>query len=209
MTLSNERFLARLKRRLWMKYALRGVSGNDNHARLDMAYSVADPWNMDSELERARFEATNRIIASAFGTVGSVLEIGCGEAHQTQYLAKVSDRQYGVDVSGKAVARAQARMPDAEFAIGDGLTNPWADVQPRFDLVTACEVLYYASAPDLVIRHMRSVARAGLVTFFSPAAGRIARHLEHVPEVQRDWIHHRDTTWLVAWWINRDEAPPR
>ena len=29
--------LTKARRRLWMKYALRGVGGSDNHARLDLA----------------------------------------------------------------------------------------------------------------------------------------------------------------------------
>ena len=72
------RLLRKAQRRLWMKYALRGVGGNDNHARLDLAYRMPDPWNMESPMERARFEATNAVIEQAFGRVGSVLEIGCG-----------------------------------------------------------------------------------------------------------------------------------
>ena len=54
--------LRKARRRLWMKYALRGVGGRDNFDRLDLAYSVEDPWNMASDLERARFEATNAVI---------------------------------------------------------------------------------------------------------------------------------------------------
>ena len=87
------RLLRKAQRRLWMKYALRGVGGNDNHARLDLAYRMPDPWNMESPMERARFEATNAVIEQAFGRVGSVMEIGCGEGHQTQYLAWLSDEQ--------------------------------------------------------------------------------------------------------------------
>jgi protein-L-isoaspartate O-methyltransferase len=102
--------LRKARRRLWMKYALRGVGGSDNFDRLDLAYSVEDPWNMSSDLERARFEATNRVVERAFGRVGSVLELGCGEGHQTEWLARLSDRQYGVDVSPQAVERARKRL---------------------------------------------------------------------------------------------------
>src|SRR5690606_12768505 len=50
--------LQKAKRRSWMKYALRGVGANDNFERLDLAYSIEDPWNMDSPTEQARFEST-------------------------------------------------------------------------------------------------------------------------------------------------------
>lgn len=188
------------RRRLWMKYALRGVGGNDNHARLDMAYSMEDPWNMDSSMERARFEATNRIIERAFGRVGSLLELGCGEGHQTEWFARVSDEQYGVDVSPQAVARARLRMPSAHFAATDAFGQPWGEQKHRFDLVTACEVLYYLGDPAATIARMRHLGRCGLVTFFAPACGRVGPHVAAVPGLQRDWIFHGGTAWLVGWW---------
>lgn len=194
--------LRKARRRLWMKYALRGVGGNDNHQRLDLAYTVEDPWNMASEQERARFEATNRVIERAFGRVGSLLELGCGEGHQTEYFAKVSDRQYGVDVSQQAIDRARLRLPGAEFAAADVFGQPWGDEAGRFDLVTACEVLYYLSDPAKTIERMRHLGRNGLVTFFAPACGRVGPHLEHIPGLQRDWIHYGRTAWLIGWWRN-------
>lgn len=194
--------LRKAKRRLWMKYALRGVGDNDNHDRLDLAYSIADPWNMQSELERARFEATNRVVERAFGRVGTVLEIGCGEGHQTQYLARVSDAQYGIDVSAQAIARARLRMPAAQFAATDLAAQPWGEARHRFDLVTACEVLYYLRDPAATIARMRHLGRHGLVTFFAPACVRVAAHLEAVPGLHKDWIHHKRTSWLIGWWTN-------
>jgi SAM-dependent methyltransferase len=195
------RLLKKAQRRLWMKYALRGVGGSDNHSRLDLAYNVEDPWNMDSALEQARFQATNAIIAKHFGQVGSLLEIGCGEGHQTQYLARLSDRQYGIDVSAHAIARAQLRLPDAQFAATDLFNLPWQD--QRFDLITACEVLYYLSDPAATLQRMRQLGRSGLVTFFAPASGRIGPHLDAIPGLHKDWIYHGGTSWLVGWW--RDE----
>ena len=31
---------------------------------------------------------------------------------------------------------------------------------------------------------------------------RRAAELDRVPGLQRDWIHHGSTVWLVAWWRN-------
>jgi len=197
------RLLKKAQRRLWMKYALRGVGGSDNHSRLDLAYNVEDPWNMDSALEQARFQATNRIIETNFGRVGSLLEIGCGEGHQTQYLARVSDQQYGIDVSAHAIARARLRLPTAHFAATDLFNLPWQDRGERFDLITACEVLYYLSDPAATLQRMRQLGRSGLVTFFAPASGRIGPHLDSIPGLRKDWIYHGGTSWLVGWW--RDE----
>jgi SAM-dependent methyltransferase len=194
--------LQKILRRTWMKYALRGVGPNDNFERLDLAYSIEDPWNMDSPGEAARFEATNRIIAREFGELGSVLELGCGEGHQSAWLARVATRVDGVDVSDKAVERARQRVPGGTFAAADIFSQPWADSVPRFDLVTACEVLYYLSDVERTLARMSQLGRHCLVTIFAPAARRVGPHLERIPGLRKDWIWHGGTVWLVCWWRN-------
>ena len=155
---------------------------------------------MDSALERARFAATNAVIERAFGRVGSVLELGCGEGHQTGWLARISDQQFGVDVSAQAIERARLRLPTAKFEATDIFGQPWGDGPGRFDLVTACEVLYYLRDPAATLAQMRRIGRSGLVTFFAPACGRVGPHLEAIPGLHKDWIHSGGTAWLVAWW---------
>lgn len=189
----------KVQRRLWMKYALRGA-GNDNHARLDLAYRIEDPWNMDSDLEQARFQATNGIILKTFGHVGSLLELGCGEGHQTQHLARVSREQYAIDISPHAIERAKRRLPMVHFAAADVFNLPWDREGKRFDLVTACEMLYYLSDPAATIARMRTLGRNGLVTLFAPACGVLGPHLDSIPGLHKDWFHHGRTAWLVAWW---------
>lgn len=192
--------LRKARRRLWVTYALRGAEGSDSFKRLDLLYTMEDPWNMVSEKERVRFEATNRVIESAFGRVGSVLELGCGEGHQTEFLAKISDTQYGVDVSAQAVERARKRLPQAHFEATDIFGQPWGDEQGRFDLVTACEMLYFLSEPEKTIARMRHLGRNGLITFFAPTCGLMGPQLDAIPGLHKDWIHHEDTVWLIAWW---------
>lgn len=193
--------LKKAQRRLWMKYAMRsGSVGNSSRFRL--AYRINDPWNMESALEEARFETTNRIIEQAFGRIGSVLELGCGEGHQTRHLAKISDHQYGIDISPHAIARAQARVPSAHFAATDVFDLPWEDTRHRFDLVTACEMLYCLDDPTPTIERMRHLGRNGLVTFFAPAGGRLEPHLQRIPGLHKAWFSFRKTVWLVGWWRN-------
>jgi cyclopropane fatty-acyl-phospholipid synthase-like methyltransferase len=194
--------LQKVKRRTWMKYALRGVGPNDNFERLELAYTIEDPWNMDSPGEIARFEATNRIIKREFGHVQSLLEIGCGEGHQSRYLAEAADQLHGLDVSEKAVERARVRVPDGQFAAADLFSQPWQQSTPRFDLVTACEVLYYMSDVERTLARMSELGRHCLVTIFAPAARRVGPHLERIEGLQKDWIWHGGTVWLVCWWRN-------
>lgn len=194
--------LQKVKRRSWMKYALRGVGANDNFGRLDLAYSIEDPWNMDSPTEISRFEGTNRIIEREFGRVGSLLELGCGEGHQTRHLARLADRVYGLDVSAKAVERARVRLPQGQFAAADLFNQPWSAEVPRFELITACEVLYYMSDVEQTLARMSELGRNCLVTIFAPAARRVGPQLDRIEGLRKDWIWHGGTVWLVAWWRN-------
>ena len=190
----------RARRKAWMKLTLRDVGGSDNHQQLNRIYAIEDPWGMETERERARFASTNAIIESAFGKVGSLLEIGCGEGHQTEFLARIGSHLYGLDVSARAVERARARVPQAQFHVGSLFDQPWRDELNRFDLITACDVLYYMSDIPAALAQMRRLGRAGLVTFYEPTSPRVVPHLEGIKGLQRDWISHGGTTWLVAWW---------
>src|SRR5215211_9205672 len=103
---------------LWTRFALRAVPSLGVPKRLDCVYSVTDPWDLGSEREAYRFSETNRIILEQFGHVHSLLEVGCGEGHQSVELARVCDRLHGIDVSGRAIHRARKKL-DAEFEASD------------------------------------------------------------------------------------------
>ena len=196
------RLVRKAVRRTWMKHAMRGVGGADNYEKLDLAYSLSDPWDLDSPKERARFEATNRLINRQFGRVGSLLELGCGEGHQSEHLSKLTDTLYGLDVSEKAIERARQRVPGGNFAVADLATQPWGDSPRRFDLITACEMLYYVRDVEATIGLMSRLSSACLVTIFSPAARRLGDHLDRIPGATRDWFHCADTVWLAVSWRN-------
>lgn len=193
-----------------MKYALRGVGQNDAHALLERAYLIPDPWKLDSESEHFRFAETNGHIRRVFGDeIGSLLEIGCGEGLQTEVLAGVSRSTTGIDVSPTAVNRARRRLPGVEFAVGDLLTQPWPLDQPRFDVVVACEVLYYLSDVPRTLDRMEQLARRGcLVTYFSPAERRIGAYVAARQGVEKATFSFGETQWTVAWW-RRAGAPER
>jgi 2-polyprenyl-3-methyl-5-hydroxy-6-metoxy-1,4-benzoquinol methylase len=188
-------------RRAWMKYALRGVRQNDAHDRLERAYLMPDPWKLDSDQERHRFAETNRHISKAFGKIDTLLEIGCGEGHQSQVLSQVCNHLTGIDVSATAVGRARKRVPGAEFAAGDLFAQPWVSQPEIFDVVVACEVLYYLSDVPRTLDAMERLSRVGcLVTYFAPAERKIGPAVSARRGVQRDSFRFGETEWTVAWW---------
>jgi SAM-dependent methyltransferase len=193
-------------RRTWMKYALRGVAQADAHRRLDLAYKVRDPWKMESEQERFRFAETNRLMHRALidpaPRVGSILEIGSGEGHQSEHLMKLCDSLTGIEVSATAVDRARERLPGAHFVAGDLFAQPWVDEAGKFDIVTAFEVLYYLSDIPKTLRAMSRLGKACIVSYFGPSARVVEAPLMQMPILGRDTFKFGDTEWRVAWWRN-------
>ena len=186
---------------MWMKYALRGVRQNDAHERLDLAYKIADPWHMNADREQFRFAETNRLLEAHLGSsIGTLLEVGCGEGHQTEYLARIAGKVTGLDVSANAIERARRRVPSATFSAGDLYTQPWVEESGRFDVVTACEVLYYMSDIPKFLRTMDGLGKSCFVTYFGPAGRLCEKPLAAMPGVQTARFAFEDTEWVAAWW---------
>lgn len=134
-------------RTLWKRILLRGVHASHKYSRLDTLYVLKDPWDMESEREQFRFHETARVIRDNIGQVGTILEIGCGEGHQSRTLVPLCNRFTGIDISRRAVKRARSRVLNAEFHAGDIFTSRVLSNEGTFDLVIACEVLSYL--PDM------------------------------------------------------------
>jgi len=129
-----------------------------------------------------------------------ILELGCGEAHQSAHLQRLCAELYGVDVSSTAIGRAQTRLPQSRFAAGDIFAQPWGRERGRFDLVVACEVLYYVSDIQRTIDEMNFLGKSCFVTIFAPAIRRVGPFIEQLPAVRKDWFGAHGTEWVVAFW---------
>ena len=145
-------------KRVWME---RTFPGGTRHwtekSRFDKLYLIQDPWSLNKlESERFRFAQVNRVIQNQFGHPSRLLEIGCGEGFQSSFLKSTCDHLYGVDVSQRAVRRARKRCHGATFAVGDIHNLPEVVAPFRFDLVTACEVLYYGEHPAGAANDLRT-----------------------------------------------------
>ena len=189
-------------RRLWTRAMLRSVHYRDRYQQLDMLYRITDPWELDSPHERIRFEQTNRLIQREFGKVASLLEVGCGEGHQSQYLAKVCDRLHGCDVSARAVERARKRCEMSTFSVGT-LSDVIADGVHQYDLVVACEVLYYVKNVRAAIEVMSRLGTSCLVTYYQTHQDQLDRMIIPLKLAGREVIRDGDNVWTAVWWHNK------
>jgi len=126
------------------------------------------------------------------------LEIGCGEGHQSVHLATICDRLIGIDVSPRAVERARMRCANGEFLVGDAFSAGIG--RGPFDLVVACEVLYYSSNVNAFLNRMRQLGQNGLVTYYVRELAMLDPEILRIPDVALDMIEFNSVRWRVAWW---------
>jgi len=199
LTAASRKTIATLKR-TWRRFALRGTRYKGDYTKLDTSYVVSDPWLMSSPPEQFRFRETNRRILETFGRVTSLLEIGCGEGHQSIHLQQVCTRLTALDVSARAVKRARGRCPQAEFLVGDIFSAEVVALAP-FDLIVACEVLYYMTDVPAVLRQMRALGRNCLVTYFSGEMANLDPHVSaSLPGARSEILEFEGSQWRALWW---------
>lgn len=197
---------APLLRDFWVRWGLRRVHYADQTRRLDLLYRVEDPWHMGSPQEQARFAWTNGVIKTHLPRPETLLEIGCGEGHQSQFFSRVCRRLYGIDISSRAVQRARQRCPGADFATGDPFNFRFADIPPVVDLVTACEMVYYVKDTAQVIERMCALGRACLVTYYQGHANVLDRHFAKLPGCKQERFRFGKAEWIAMWWCNEGTA---
>src|SRR5262249_10528424 len=162
--------------------------------RLDSLYRLEDPWGMATAREQRRFKATAAIIQKWLGEVDTILEGGCGGGHQSESLAPLCRALTRIDGSGRAVQRARGRCPGATFRAGD-LGSVQGPNGGRFELVTACEVLYYISDVRVAIRRMSELGVHCLGTYYDGSAAQLDPIFKDVPVLHSETFSHEDTRW--------------
>jgi SAM-dependent methyltransferase len=201
MTILDQLVMPRL-RDYWVRLALRRVHYADRADKLDLLYAVEDPWRMGAAREQARFAWTNRLIEREVDRPSTILEIGCGEGHQSQYLSRVCDRLYGVDVSARAVRRAARRCPQGKFAAGDPFAFCLPGMPAPVDLVVACEVIYYVKDVPAFLARLSALGRACLVTYYQGQAPTLDPYFAALTDFRRERFQFGEAEWNAVWWHN-------
>ena len=178
---------------LWRRFVLNHLEFSDNYKRFELAYLRKDPYRLAGE--QLRYSQTNQIIRSAFGHPASLLEIGCAEGYQSLHLLDLCEELHGVDVSNRAVARARRRCPKGKFAVGDVFS-----VGGSFDLVVACEVLYFAKDVCAVLRRMSELGSACLITYYTTYCNVLDPYFVNVSSENKEVIQYQNNRWNVIWW---------
>jgi 2-polyprenyl-3-methyl-5-hydroxy-6-metoxy-1,4-benzoquinol methylase len=109
-------------------------------------YQVRDPWQVQSRSPNNK--RRENVIQSLSNLLQdkNVIELGCGEGHLSQMLARSCKRLLGLDISQTAINRAQERhIANASFIAGSMTDMAFYG---SFDVAVVIEALYYLSAAD-------------------------------------------------------------
>lgn len=179
---------------------LRGTSFTGSYSKLRGLYFQNDPWQMASDREQHRFTETNLKLAEIAPSFGSILELGCGEGHQSYHLLKLTDDFWGLDVSDRAVERARARCANGNFEVSELENLDQVLGDKRFDLITACEVLYYLPDIPQAIALLQTRTDTIFVSNYLERSKKMRRHFKGSGWTQLNDISHGETIWECFVW---------
>jgi SAM-dependent methyltransferase len=179
---------------------LRRSAFSGSYGKLRMLYAMEDPWEMSSAKEQYRFEFTNAHLADIAPRFGTILELGCGEGHQSAYLARMADELSGVDISPWAIDRARKRCPDGRFKVGKAEDARRLFANERFDLVTACEVLCYAPDIEAILVDLQSITDRLYVSNYEARAEAMRHYFAGPGWSVLPPIRYDNTVWECHLW---------
>jgi ubiquinone/menaquinone biosynthesis C-methylase UbiE len=96
-----------------------------------------------------------------FGESHSLLDVGCGTGHFTEWFASLGLSVVGLDRAPSMLTFAQGRRPDLPLVLADATHLPFGDA--TFDVVALVTVLEFVDAPERSLREAARVARHGLI----------------------------------------------
>ena len=191
-----------LFKKRWLQWNLKRSYAGDPQAMARL-YRLQDPWDLNVPIEHFRFQETTRIISECIGEkFDSILEIGCGEGLQTQYLSPLTKRIVGIDLSRHAIKRArERRIQNATFDTGD-LSNYQRQGDNSFDLVTACEMMYYTSDLEKTYASLNRLGNACVATYCRRKYLLLDQFFS-TKSVHVHTIRGPSSEWRLVWWRNK------
>jgi ubiquinone/menaquinone biosynthesis C-methylase UbiE len=128
-----------------------------------------EPIPRDSIFHERRYRVT-RLLAPPLNKNNLLLDIGCGNAGQTEYFAGDVGQAYGIDLQHERLPGFQRelvehKIPNISLMGGNGEFLPFRD--GVFDCITCFEVLEHVEDPGRVLSEIRRVLKPDGIIFLS------------------------------------------
>jgi peptidoglycan/xylan/chitin deacetylase (PgdA/CDA1 family)/SAM-dependent methyltransferase/GT2 family glycosyltransferase len=122
-------------------------------------FALPDPCAYESEYEVIKRQQTLAFLPA--NKITDALELGCAEGHFTLRLAPLVEHLTAVDISGRALNRAQARCSDRGNIAFRRLDLDTDEIPGPFNLIVCSEVLYYLRDLPGAVRRIVAQLRPG------------------------------------------------
>jgi len=96
-----------------------------------------------------------------FTESNSLLDVGCGTGHFTDWFASLGPSALGLDRLPSMLTFARGQRPDLPLVLADATHLPFGDA--TFDVVALITVLEFLDTPEAALREAGRVARHGLL----------------------------------------------
>ena len=128
-----------------------------------------EPIPRESIFHERRYRVA-RLLAPPLSENDLLLDIGCGNAGQTEYFARDAGRAFGLDLHHERLPGFQGKLTERKISNlsligGNGELLPFRN--GVFDCVTCFEVLEHVENPGRVLREIRRVLTSNAVLFLS------------------------------------------
>ena len=193
-----------LIRKIWKRLLLRSLNQTDRRRQINQLFRIEDPWNLGSEKELARYNASNDLIESTCPRAVSLLEIGSAEGHQTSYLKQISESVQCVEISARAIDRARARNPGCTFHCGTAASFHEPKRNTSFDVGTAFEVLYYPKDPAEILVPLNRMATWCFASSYARYSSLIRPAVESFPHFSEQTFAFGEDRWSIWSWRSPD-----
>jgi SAM-dependent methyltransferase len=161
--------------------------------QIEEEYSVKDPWGYEKNpFDKIRLDKILEVL-KPYGIFERALDIGCGEGFITKHLP--AKEIFGYDESDTAMSRCPKEIK----------TLRKADIEGRFDLVTATGVMYrhydYSSMLDLIRRHS-----SGIVLLCNIDVSEVEEVKELKNEIYKETFPYRDWNEIIRIYDYREHS---
>lgn len=145
----------------------------------DVKFGDADGFVLNRE-EEQRWNRINKALEqysiNQSGEKLSILDFGCGDGRFTKLLSQYG-KVTGVDISEKAVIKAQKKFPEYEFYIADLSSRELTkQIVEKFDVIVSTEVIEHIYDQKSFLENVKKLLSSRGVFILTTPNGKCYRH---------------------------------
>ena len=164
----------------------------------DLIYLFQDPWKLNTDIEKKRFQKINNflLIKNNYKKYKTILEVGCGEGYQSQYLSLITKKLISIDISKIAITKANKRK--LKNVIFQRKKIEEISKNQNFDLIVLCEMIYYIKDIPNYLAKVETFTSKYLISYYSKE-NRILKKIFNNKKFQITTFNKNKFEWFLVY----------